>query len=176
MKCRENKGAAVDLIVAVSRAWGIGKDGRQLFFIPEDLHFFKETTWGQTVLLGRRTLAALPGGAPLPGRRSIVLSRDETLLVPGAQVCHNLPQLLGAAKAAPGQVWVMGGAQLYRLLLPHCRRALVTKIDADAPADAFFPNLDALPSWRLMEAGPVHHWEGLPFSFCNYENQEVVPW
>lgn len=166
----------MDLIVAVSRAWGIGKDGGQLFFIPEDLQFFKETTWGQTVLLGRRTLAALPGGRPLPGRHSIVLSRDKTLLVPGAQVCHSLPQLLRAAKEAPGEVWVMGGAQLYRLLLPYCRRALVTKIAADVPADVYFPNLDALPSWRLVHAGPQRSWKEGTFSFCTYENEEAAPW
>lgn len=166
----------MDLIVAVSRAWGIGKDGGQLFSIPEDLRFFKETTWGQTVLLGRRTLAALPGGAPLPGRRSIVLSRDAAFSVPGAQVCRCLPQLLQAAKEAPGEVWVIGGAQLYRLLLPYCRRALVTKIDADLPADAFFPDLDALPSWRLVNAGPQRRWKELSFSFWSYENKEAAPW
>ena len=166
----------MDLIVAVSRAWGIGKDGKQLFSIPEDLRFFKENTWGGTVLLGRRTLAALPGGAPLPGRRSIVLSRDETLAVPGAQVCRSPAQLRKAARAAPGKVWVIGGGQLYRRLLPYCRQAFVTKVDADVPADTFFPDLDALPSWRLTQAGPPRQGEGLSFSFCIYENKEAAPW
>ena len=89
----------MDLIVAADRLWGIGKDGSQPFFIREDLRRFRALTLGGCVVMGRKTLAALPGGRPLPGRRNLVLSRDPGFAPEGAQVCRSPEQ---AARLAAG--------------------------------------------------------------------------
>ena len=79
----------MELIVAVSEDWGIGKDGNLLFSIPEDMKFFRQTTQGKTVVMGRKTLESLPGGKPLKNRQNIVLTRNEDWTAEGVQVCHT---------------------------------------------------------------------------------------
>lgn len=166
----------MDAIAAVDENWGIGQNGKLLFSIPADLHYFKETTWGGLVIMGRRTLDALPGGRPLPGREHVVLTRGEALAIPGVRTVHTVEQALQAAKSWPGAAWVIGGGQIYRALLPYCRRAFVTKVEAAGAADTFFPNLEKDPAWHLAQAGRRQAWEGLCFSFCIYENRGAAPW
>lgn len=118
----------MDAIVAVDARWGIGRDGGLLFRISADLRRFKVLTMGHTVVMGRRTLQSLPGGRGLPGRRNLVLSRQGDLAPEGAEVFHEVQPMLDAAGE---DAFVIGGAQVYRLLLPACRRLYVTQIDAD---------------------------------------------
>lgn len=159
----------MELIVAVSRDWGIGKNGDLLFSIPEDMKFFRTTTQGKTVVMGRKTLESLPGGRPLKNRRNIVLTRDADLQVEGAEVCHTPEEVRAAVADEPGdRVMVMGGAQIYRLLLDDCDKAYVTKVDASAEADSFFPDLDALDDWRLESRSEEKEHEGLRYRFCTY--------
>lgn len=153
-------------IVAVSRSWGIGKDGQLLFRISADLQRFKALTTGHTVVMGRKTLESLPGGRGLPNRRSLVLTRQESFTPERAETVHSLAELLALAG---DEAFVIGGQEVYEQLLPYCTRAYVTKVFADVPADAFFPNLDEDPLWRAVSTGEMQEENGLIFQYVEYQ-------
>lgn len=153
-------------IVAVSRSWGIGKDGQLLFHISADLQRFKALTTGHTVVMGRKTLQSLPGGRGLPNRRSLVLTRQERFTPERAETVHSLAELLALAG---DEAFVIGGQEVYEQLLPYCTRAYVTKVFADVPADAFFPNLDEDPLWRAVSTGEMQEENGLIFQYVEYQ-------
>lgn len=154
--------AGMNAIVCADRNWGIGREGALLVRIPEDLRRFKALTTGHAVILGRKTLATFPGGRPLPGRRNLVLSRDPEFQPEGVEVFRGLDALL---KAAAPEDFVIGGAEVYRQLLPYCGRVYVTRLDEAYPADAFFPDLDACHGWRLVSTEPG----GPGFRYDTYE-------
>jgi len=159
------------IIVCVDRNWAIGREGQLLFRIPADMARFRELTMGYVLLMGRRTFESLPG--PLPGRTHVVLSRDTGFASPGVTVCRSLEESMAAAKAL-GEVFVIGGGKVYAALLPYCERALVTQVDAAAPAaDTFFPNLDEHPRWRLIDAGEWQEEAGLRFRYCEHTQREI---
>lgn len=116
----------MNVIVAVDQNWAIGKDGDQLIYLSEDLKRFKSLTTGHPVILGRKTLATFPGGRPLKGRRNLILSRNTDFAPEGAEVFSDVETLRAAA---PEDAFVIGGASVYRQLLPWCDTAYVTKID-----------------------------------------------
>ena len=155
----------MNLIVAVDKNWAIGKDGDQLIYIPQDLKHFKALTTGHPVILGRKTLATFPGGRPLKGRRNLILSRDPALSPEGGEVYPDLDRLLAAA---PEDSFVVGGASVYSALLPHCRTAYVTRIDAAFPADTYFPDLDADPHWQIGEISDPLEYDGISFRYYAY--------
>ena len=143
----------MDAIVAVDARWGIGRDGGLLFRISADLRRFKALTMGHTVVMGRRNL---------------VLSRQGDLAPEGAEVfCEVQPMLDAAGEDA----FVIGGAQVYRLLLPACRRLYVTQIDADGGADVFFPE-PAPELWRITEQSPWQEEQGLRYRYLTYERKD----
>ena len=152
-------------IVAVSQSWGIGKDGRLLFRLSADLRRFKALTTGRTVVMGRKTLQSLPGGKGLPNRRNLVLSRRMDYAPENAEVVTSVEALL---RTAGEDAFVIGGQQVYEQLLPHCERVHVTKVLADAPADAFFPNLDEDPAWRIASVSDVPTESGISFQYVEY--------
>ena len=153
-------------IVLVDEHWGIGNDGDQIIYIPGDLKYFRKTTMGHPVILGRKTLATFPGGRPLKGRRNMILSRSPGFAPEGAEVFQNLPALL---EAAPEDAFVLGGASVYAALLDRCGTAYVTRIEASFPGpDCFFPNLDRLPQWHVTDEGPTLEEQGLRFRYVTY--------
>ena len=115
-------------IVCVDKNWAIGRDNALLFRISADLKRFKALTTGKTVVMGKNTLLSLPGGRPLPNRRNLVVS---TTMAPreGVEIARSIEE---AAALAGEDAVLMGGAQLYRALLPRCERVLVTQVDAAA--------------------------------------------
>ena len=158
----------MDLIVAVDQNWAIGKDGEQLLYLSQDLKRFKALTLGHAVILGRRTLSTFPGGRPLKGRRNLILSTTPDFAPEGGEVYPSLDALLAAA---PADAFVIGGAQVYRLLLPVCRRLYVTQIDADGGADVFFP--EPTPElWRITEQSPWQEEQGLRYRYLTYERKD----
>ena len=157
-------------IVAVTENWAIGKDGQLLFHIKDDLRRFKKLTMGHTVVMGRRTLESLPGGKALPGRRNVVLTTDKTFTAPGAEVV-NTP--LAALFSAGLEDFCIGGERTYRTLLPSCDKVFVTKIYETVPADAFFPNLDDDPEWKISYASPLKKENGVKYRFVNYVRRDV---
>ena len=156
------------LIVAVSENWGIGKDNSLLFSIPTDMKFFRETTKGHTVVMGRKTLESFPGGKPLKNRINIVLSRN----LPegeGYTVVRSVDELLEALKNVDDEAFIIGGESVYKLLLPYADTALVTKVSALVPADSFMPNLDEDECWKLESVSEPISENGVEFSFCTYK-------
>ena len=156
-------------IVAVSQNWGIGRDGQLLFRISADLQRFKALTTGHTVVMGRKTLESLPGGRGLPNRRSLVLTRRDNFTPDRAEVVCSLEE---AVALAGDEAFVIGGQEVYAQLLPYCTRVYVTKVFADAPADAFFPNLDQDPHWKPVSVSEVLEENGLKFQYVEYEKTE----
>lgn len=160
-------------VVAVDKNWGIGNDGNLLFHISEDLKNFRRLTEGKTVILGRKTLVTFPKGAPLKNRRNIILSRDESYSVEGAEVARSVEEAAELLKNEnTDNIVVIGGESIYRQMLPLCDTAVVTKIDAEAPAsDKFFPNLDEDENWYLAEESEVKEENGIKFKFCTYKRK-----
>jgi len=156
----------MELVVAVDQNWAIGNRGDQLVYIPEDLKHFKELTMGKTVIAGLRTLATFPGGRPLKNRENWILCHDPKLAPEGARVFYNLESLL---EADPKDAVVIGGASVYKALLPYCDTAHITKIEASYPADTWFPNLDEDEAWEVAEVSEPHDHEGLVFRYVTYK-------
>ena len=154
-------------IVAVDKNWGIGKDGEQIVYIPGDLKRFKDFTTGNTIVLGRKTVATFPGGKPLKNRRNLILSRNPDYRPEGAEVYPDMDSLL-AQVTDPDNTYVVGGASVYNALIGACDRAYVTKIDAEYPADCWFPNLDEDPAWEAYEVSEELEHEGVKFRYVNY--------
>jgi dihydrofolate reductase len=164
----------MDLIVAVDSNWAIGNKGDLLVSIPEDHKFFRNTTMGNVIVLGRKTLAGFPNGLPLQGRDNIILSRNEKFEVRGGRVAHSKEELfdiLGEYKDR--QIFVVGGGAIYDMLLPYCHYAHVTKIDYKYEADTHFPNLDELDNWKLVGESDEHTYFDLEFYYYKYENTDV---
>lgn len=152
-------------IAAVSEHWGIGKDNRLLFHISADMKRFRALTEGKTVLMGRRTLESLPGSKGLPHRRNIVLTANSGFTAPNIETTHTPVQ---AVFAAGEEAVIIGGESVYRLFLPLCERVYITKVFADAEADAFFPDLDADPRWQVDCQSEVFEESGLRYQFVDY--------
>ena len=152
-------------IVNVSENWGIGKGNRLLFPLKADLKRFKELTMGHAVVMGRKTLESLPGKKGLPGRRNLVLTRDESFTAPGVEVVHTPLQALFATGT---EDFCIGGESVYRIFLPACDRVFVTRVLAEAEADAFFPNLDEDPSWRVASESGIMEENGVRFQYVDY--------
>lgn len=126
----------VALIAAVARNGAIGKNNALLWRLPEDLKFFKRTTLGCPVIMGRKTWDSI--GRPLPGRRNMVITRNPAWQAEGAEVFHDLPSALAAAADAP-KVFVIGGGELYAQALPMAQELVLTEVDAEFDGDTFFP-------------------------------------
>ena len=155
------------LIVAVYADWGIGKDGTQPVALSADRKFFRETTRGATVIVGRRTTEDFPGQKPLPGRKNIVLSR-QGVEIPGFVLCDSAENAVKMTEHDES-VFVIGGGSIYRQLLPYCDTAYVTKLSAQPESDTFFPDLDADPAWKLAEVIQSGEENGIGYQMCRYE-------
>jgi dihydrofolate reductase len=139
------------LIVARARNGVIGKDNAMPWKIPGEQAYFKRVTMGHPIIMGRKTWESI--GRPLPGRRSIVISRNSAFAAPGAEVVASLDAALARCVGAT-EAFVIGGAQLYRLALPSADRLLITEIDHDFDGDTCFPAPDPA-QWR--EVARDHH-------------------
>lgn len=161
-------------IAVVDNNLAIGRDGDLLFRLPSDLAHFKAETLGGVVIMGRKTLESMPGGKPLPGRHTLVLSRsmEEGLWIREKKgrkwlfgVFSDVPQLLdfldlpqsGPLPEDARNIAVCGGEQIYHALLPYCSELVLTEVDAEAEeADAHFPEFRESAAWRVTEeSGPV---------------------
>lgn len=154
-------------IAAVDSNWGIGGKGDLLFALPTDMKFFRMHTLAQTIIMGRKTLDSFPNGKPLPKRRNIVLTHQETLPQEGVELAHTVEQVLALVGDEPA--FVIGGGTVYEALLPHCAKAFITKIQsAGAEVDTYFPNLDAMEHWHMSaQSEPVTE-NGHTFTFTEY--------
>ncbi len=162
-------------ILHADREWGIGKSNGLMFSIPADMKFFRETTTGNVVVMGSNTLKSFPGGKPLKNRVNIVLwpngeKRDDCTVV------DSLDELFAEIKKYDcDKVFVIGGAMMYRTLLPYCDEVLVTKVDAVGGADAYFENLDENKNFSLVSRSEDVETNGYTVNFCTYKNLDVRP-
>lgn len=163
----------MQFIVAVDEYWGIGKDGGMLDHLPKDLAFFKETTSGHVVVMGRKTLESFPGGKPLPNRLHIVLTKNMEYCAPdGVVLVHSLEELSVALKnLGRDDIFVIGGASVYNTLLDVCTGGYVTHIGhAYEGVQKYFPNIEEKEHWHLSKIIKEEDDKGRALRFCYYEN------
>ena len=163
-------------ILCVDNKWGIGKKNGLLFSLPKDMKFFRETTFGHAVAMGENTLLSFPNSKPLKNRYHIVLSQDKTHNYEGVENIHDFQEFLSsiAKKALKEDVYIIGGASIYRQTLPYVDKVLLTKVDADGEAELFFNNLDEEKNFVLVkESEPVED-NGYMIRFCEYINQKPL--
>jgi dihydrofolate reductase len=165
----------VSLIVAMAQNGVIGRDNALPWRLPEDLKRFKAFTLGKTLLMGRKTYESI--GRPLPGRANLVLTRDKGWQAQGIVVVHSVEEAL--ARAAGTELVAIGGAEIYRLVLPFARRIYLTHVHADVPGDTYFPDFDPT-QWADVEcrAHPADEHHAYPMTFVTLErrNSPETPW
>lgn len=163
----------MNIIVAADKNWAIGLQNKLLVSIPADMKFFRQTTTGNVVVMGRKTLESFPNGQPLKNRINIVLTSDRSYKVKDAVVVHNLCDLLEELKKYESDdIYVIGGESIYRQLLPYCSLAHVTKIDHEYQADTYFPNLDEDEEWELTGISEEQTYFDLEYVFARYERKK----
>ena len=163
----------MNLIVAVDQNWAIGKNNQLLVRIPADQKFFRETTTGKVVVMGRKTLESFPNGQPLKNRTNIVLTRNKDYAVKGAVVVHSMDELHDELKKYNSEdVFVIGGEKIYVQLLDECDVAHVTKIEFAYDADSYFPNLDENPDWEITGDSEEQTYFDLEYYFYRYEKKK----
>ena len=160
----------LSVIAAVARNRAIGKDNALLVHLPDDLPRFKRLTMGAPLLMGRKTWDSI--GRPLPGRRSIVITRNPNWRAEGAEAAGSLDAALALVASAP-RAFVIGGAEIYTLALPHADELLWTEIDADFDADAFFPAWDR-SQFEQTACEDKSAPQGLRYRFCSYARRRPV--
>lgn len=164
-------------ILHCDKKWGIGKNNDLMFHLPQDMKFFRESTKDKVVVMGWNTLLSLPQSKPLKNRINIVLYPEGDKAHAAAEgyiLVRSLEELFAEAdKYSPDDVYVIGGAMMYHTLLPYCSEVLLTKVDADGEAQAFFDNLDELPNWELVNESETIEDNGYNIKFCTYINREV---
>ena len=160
------------MIVAVDANWGIGNKGKLLVSIPQDKKLFAELTTGGVVLAGRKTMESLPGGTTLKGRTNIVLTHKQDYKYSDAIVVHSMEEALKELEKYPDdRTYIIGGDEIYRLFLPYCDHAYVTKIDYAYAADAWFPNLDEDPEWEMTHDSEEQTYYDLEYYFTQYHRK-----
>lgn len=153
------------IIAAVGQNRELGKDNRLIFNIKEDMKFFRETTTGHPVIMGRATYDSI--GRPLPNRKNYVASHSSKNLPTSVEVIPDLIAFLEQHQTDPEEFFVIGGATIYRLALPYAKNLYLTEIDASAPADTFFPEFDPSNYTKtIIKKGSEN---GLTFSFVKYQ-------
>lgn len=162
----------MNIIVNVDNNWAIGNRNKLLVSIPNDMRHFREETTGKVVVLGRKTLETFPQGQPLKNRTNIILSRNRNYQVRGAAVVHSLEELLEELKRYNDEdIYVIGGASVYQMLLPYCNVAHVTKTSHEYEADAYFPNLDRDGQWEITADSEEQIYFDIPYRFLKYERK-----
>lgn len=162
----------MNLIVAVSKNYGIGKDNKLLFNLPSDLRFFKEKTSGGVVVMGKNTYMSLPK-RPLPNRVNIVLSKDPAFEAQGAVVVRSLSELFAEVKKyEDDKIFVCGGSSIYNLLMPYCENAYVTVVDEIVPADTFIDDVEK-SGFTLESASETICENNHSFRFNTYKNTQL---
>ncbi len=157
---------AISMIAAVGRGLEIGRGNSLIWHIHEDMRYFRRTTTGGTVIMGRKTFESLPHA--LPNRRNIVLSSNAAYSAQGAEVFTSAQQALNAAQGE--EVFIIGGESIYRLFLPLASKLYLTEIDDSCgDADAFFPQFDR--SLYDKETAGQGSENGISYSFCVYSKK-----
>ena len=163
----------MNMIVAVDSNWAIGCKNQLLISIPADHKMFRKETLGKVVVLGRKTLETFPNGLPLSQRTNIILSNNIDYKVKDATVVHSIEELLEELKQYDtNDVYIIGGETVYRQILPYVDTVHVTKIEREYEADAFFPNLDNMPDFKVTAVSDEQVYFDTTYTFKKYERQK----
>ena len=154
------------LILAVDENWGIGRDNEMLFHIKKDLKHFKDTTYGNIVIMGRNTYESI--GQALPGRKNIVLTRNPDYEAKNVEVFNNPDDVLAYIKGSEKEVFVIGGAEIVDIFLPYIDEAIITKIKAEKDADTYLHNFDQDKNFKLVSKSCNYEENGINFSYVTY--------
>ncbi|HEX5539133.1 MAG TPA: dihydrofolate reductase [Methylophilaceae bacterium] len=157
----------LSLIAAIARNRVIGLNNALPWHLPEDLKRFRALTTGHHIIMGRKTYESL--NRLLPERTTVIVTRNAEYSVAGAVMANSLPQAI-AASAADEEIFLIGGAELYRDGLPLAQTLYVTEIDAEFDGDAFFPEFD-LVQWQETAREKHISAQGLPFAYVTYRRK-----
>ena len=163
----------ISIIVAVSEDWGIGKDNELLWHISEDLKRFKSLTFGNTIIMGKRTWESLPR-RPLPGRKNIVLTDKEDEIIENSVTAYSIEDALGKCEKNE-EIFIIGGGSIYKQFMPLADRLYITHVHKKAPADIYFPEID-LKIWEITEKEEFKT-EGensIPYTYTIYERKNRI--
>lgn len=160
------------MIACVDANFGIGHNNNLLVRIPADMKYFRATTLGKVVVMGRKTLESFPNQAPLADRINIVLTHDQSYKKKDAIIVHSLEELEEKLKEYDtDEVFVIGGESVYRTLCDRCDTAYLTKVDYEYEADAFFPNLDKDDAWEMVAESEEQTYFDVCYAFCTYRKK-----
>ena len=163
----------MNAIVAVDENWGIGCNGELLVHIPEDMKFFKEKTIGSTVIMGRKTYDSLQK-KPLENRENVVITnspmlKDGVVFVNLNRVKDVFEFMSKINEHECNDMFIIGGGQIYKELLPYCKYAYVTKVyHAYENVDTYFPNIENMDEWEIESESEVKEYNGVKYQFCTY--------
>lgn len=155
-------------IVVVDENWNIGKDGGLLVHLPGDLKYYKEKTYGKTVVIGRKTLESFPGAKPLLGRSNLVLTRNPGYSPDGCTVFHSKEELMEYLGDDTDEVYISGGENIYRQFMDDCDKFYVTKIYDSFPADRSFPDLDERSDLEVTWKSDMQEEKNIKYQFWEY--------
>lgn len=159
----------MNLIVAVDKNWAIGYENKLLISIPDDMKFFRTTTTGKVIIMGKNTLLSFPNGRPLKNRENIVITHDVNFKCEGATIVHSVEEAINEAKKYNTEdVYVIGGGSIYKQMLDYVDTAYVTYIDYEYQADTYFPNLSQLDEWKLVEESEEQTYFDVEYYFRKY--------
>lgn len=148
------QGTIISLLVAAAENNVIGKDNQLPWNLPEDLKYFKNTSWGMTIVMGRKTFESY--GKPLPGRKSVVITHSKEWSYPGVDVAHSIDEGLEQAKQnGAKEIFVIGGAEIFKSVLPQAVRIYITRIHHNFDGDAFFPEFSK-DEWNVVRSRFFH--------------------
>ncbi len=162
----------ISIIVAVSKNGAIGKDNQLLWRLPEDLKRFKKLTLGHPIIMGRKTFDSI--GKPLPGRQSIVVTRNPEFRFDDVLVVHSIEDAIAEAKKLNSEeVFIIGGGELYNITLPLADKLYITEVETEIEGDTFF-NIDQPDRWLETER-TVHQADdrhAFSYNFVNYKKKQ----
>ena len=162
----------MNLIVAVDKNWGIGRDNGLLAHLPGDMAYFKQTTTGKTVVMGRKTLESMPGKRGLPNRTNYVLTSNPDYEAERCEVVHSDEELMETlASLEPDDVFLIGGATLYNKYYKMCDKLYITKMDADLNADTRIVNIDEDGGFEVVSESEPMTENGVTYRFLVYERK-----
>lgn len=156
----------MNLIVAIDSENGIGKNNNLLTHLPEDMKFFKETTTDSVVIMGRKTLESFPGSKPLKNRINIVITNDKEYQKENAIIVHSVEDAITEAKKYNKEIFVIGGASIYKQFLPLVDIMFITQIYKSFDADTFFPQIP--PDWKSENLSEIKEYNDIKFQFKKY--------
>lgn len=162
----------IKAILHADKKWGIGKQNDLMFSLPLDMKFFRTTTKGHSVALGENTLLSFPNSQPLKNRTNIVLSKEHEYSFDNVINVHTFEDFIKVIKehSLRDDVYIIGGASIYKQMLPYVDEVLLTKVDADGKAEVFFPNLDEDENFKLVYESDPQIDNGYTIRFTTYQN------